>query len=182
MELGKRTKDLTGQTFERLKVVKPAGKDKHSHAIWNCLCACGKRSTVQSAHLVSGHTTSCGCLQRDTATTHGHTMCGAVSPEYQAWKSMLSRCNNHDEKHPSYANVFVCRRWRSFENFLADMGERPAGTTLSRFRDSGDYKKSNCAWHTWKQQRAEARKKRALLKTERVASLPTHKFELRSAA
>jgi 5-methylcytosine-specific restriction endonuclease McrA len=43
-----------------------------------------------------------------------------------------------------------------FENFAADMGPRPKGTSLSRFRDIGNYSPSNCAWHTKAQQLAEA--------------------------
>jgi len=54
--------------------------------------------------------------------------------------------------------IIVCDRWHTFENFLTDMGERPKGTTLSRFGDAGDYCKENCAWHTPKQQWAERRK------------------------
>jgi hypothetical protein len=42
--------------------------------------------------------------------------------------------------------VRVCQRWRSFDNFLADMGEKPAGLTLDRINPSGDYEPGNCRW------------------------------------
>lgn len=36
-----------------------------------------------------------------------------------------------------------------FENFIADMGERPVGTTLDRFPDvNGNYELGNCRWAT----------------------------------
>jgi len=78
---------------------------------------------------------------------------------------MVKRCtnpNNKDWLHYGGANlpVTVCDRWHSangFENFLSDMGERPAGTTLGRFGDVGDYEPDNCAWQTPKQQGAERR-------------------------
>jgi hypothetical protein len=30
--------------------------------MYKCLCDCGKEVVVSSTHLMSGHTTSCGCL------------------------------------------------------------------------------------------------------------------------
>lgn len=50
----------------------------------------------------------------------------------------------------------------AFENFLADMGSRPEGTTLGRFGDIGNYEPGNCEWQTPKQQGAEQRIKRQL--------------------
>lgn len=44
-------------------------------------------------------------------------------------------------------------------NFLADMELRPAGTTLGRFGDVGNYEKGNCAWMTKAQQGAAMQKK-----------------------
>jgi hypothetical protein len=76
-----------------------------------------------------------------------------------SWRTMRFRCNNPTGRNAAYANVKVCKRWQSFKNFLADMGPRPKGTSLSRFGDSGDYKPSNCAWHTPVQQAAEHKKK-----------------------
>jgi hypothetical protein len=42
------------------------------------------------------------------------------------------------------------------------MGERPAGTSLGRFGDIGNYEFENCAWQTPKQQAAEQKIKRQL--------------------
>lgn len=46
--------------------------------------------------------------------------------------------------------IKVCKRWLKFENFLADMGERPAGLTLDRRNPNGNYHKRNCRWATKK--------------------------------
>jgi hypothetical protein len=83
------------------------------------------------------------------ALTHGHASWrtqGRKSFTYTAWQNMLARC----KRHPRYAGrgVQVCRRWQSFENFLADMGERPKGTTLDRKDGTKGYDKSNCRWAT----------------------------------
>jgi hypothetical protein len=70
---------------------------------------------------------------------------------------MKYRCLNKGSRlYPKYGGkgITIVSRWiDSFENFLADMGERPAGTTLDRYPDNnGDYEPGNCRWATPKQQ------------------------------
>jgi hypothetical protein len=86
-----------------------------------------------------------------------------------AWHNMHQRAGNKSGQYPTYLHVHVCRRWsgpKGQANFLMDMGPRPVGTTLSRLGDIGNYCKRRCRWHTWKQQREEARKKRLKIQQE----------------
>lgn len=54
-------KDLTGQRFGKLVVIKVSGRDRFRHIIWECLCDCGKTSFPLGTSLVTGKTNSCGC-------------------------------------------------------------------------------------------------------------------------
>ncbi len=98
--------------------------------------------------------------QRLASITHGLTK----TPEYRTWCSMKSRC-----KYPAHVSwkdyggrgIQVCERWlHSFENFLADMGKRPPGTSIDRWpNNDGNYQPGNCRWATSLQQNRNRRRK-----------------------
>lgn len=92
---------------------------------------------------------------------HGHTS-GTFwrSREYQSWQNMLQRCEN--PKNPNYPyyggrGIAVCAEWHAFTAFLASMGSRPAGTSLDRINNGGNYEPGNCRWATARQQGANRR-------------------------
>ena len=153
--------DLTGQRFGRLTVIERA----HLHRLpsgqgawrWRCRCTCGNESFPISADLRNGSVRSCGCLRAEgNAKTHGLTSNGKRSPEYRSWEAMKRRCSNPKVtgfKRYGGRGIRVCSRWHSFENFLADMGPRPEGTTLDRFPDNdGNYEPGNVRWATRSEQ------------------------------
>ena len=63
--------DLTGQRFGRLTVVKYAGVNSSSRAMWECVCDCGGKKITSGKNLKSGWALSCGCLQRETRANNG---------------------------------------------------------------------------------------------------------------
>ena len=96
-----------------------------------------------------------------TPIKHGHaTRAKGISPTYRTWQAMNTRCTNVAVK--SYEDygargISVYAGWLVFENFLADMGEKPAGTTLERIDNEKGYGPDNCKWATKTEQARNTR-------------------------
>lgn len=92
---------------------------------------------------------------------HGHWARGKRTGTYLSWAAMKARCycpSTTDYAKYGGRGVVVCERWMDFENFLADMGERPAGTSIDRHPNKyGNYEPGNCRWATRKQQQRNLR-------------------------
>ena len=108
-----------------------------------------------------------------TGFKHGHkpTVNGkqAPSPEYLSWYAMKQRCLN--PKHMNYPRyggrgITIDPRWMRFENFYADMGDRPAGHTIERKNNNGPYTKANCQWAV---QTTQVRNSTAVVITKAIA-------------
>jgi hypothetical protein len=129
------------------------------HRVWTCQCDCGIIKPVYAAQVYNGNTISCGCYNRDIKraqkTTHGRS----GTSEYSTWEGMLNRCQRTTcFAYDRYGGrgIQVCDRWKVFENFFADMGERPSPKhTLHRIYNDGNYEPSNCRWVTRKEQMAD---------------------------
>ena len=93
---------------------------------------------------------------------HHHYTNGKKSPTYQTWAKMHDRCLNPKENNYSRyggRGVKIDPNWRSFTNFIRDMGLRPDGMTLDRIDPEKGYEKMNCRWATPKEQAQNKRKK-----------------------
>lgn len=161
-----------GSIFGRLTVKRQAAT-LNRRKMWECLCVCGNVRTVNATDLRRGHTISCGCFRNETTSnrcsTHGHSKNNTITPEYNAWSAMKSRCYDaNDSSFSDYGGrgITVCGRWlHSFENFMADMGMRPNSKhSIDRYpNNNGNYERGNCRWATAKEQ--SLNKRSAILMT-----------------
>ncbi len=119
---------------------------------------------MSTKNLRNGMAQSCGCLRieraRASRITHGHSLNYKPSPTYRIWQSMIDRCENLQAKDYLYyggRGIAVCDRWRDFESFLVDMGEKPDGLTLERVNNDHNYEPANCKWATRSEQSRNSR-------------------------
>lgn len=133
---------LAGQRFGRL-VVRSWDRGAKRDGAWVCDCDCGGTHIATTNHLTSGRIISCGCVR----PKHG----GKVEHRrlYWIWQGMLARCtrpSHKDWKDYGGRGITVCERWRTFPDFLADVGEPEDGQTLDRIDNDEPYAPGNVRW------------------------------------
>lgn len=124
------------------------------------LCDCGNQYTARNNNLRSGNTTSCGCRKQAARRTHGLSS----HPLWGTWHAMLYRCEDpghHAWPHYGGRGITVCPAWHDLAAFITDIetaiGPRPAGKTLDRIDNDGNYEPGNVRWATRAEQVANAR-------------------------
>lgn len=153
--------DWSGKTQGNLTVVRDIGKDCYGSRLWLCVCSCGTE-VVKSSNVLKQGVKSCSAKcgvgeSNRNRTKHGQaTRDKGTTKVYMTWLSLRDRCTNPNcAAYPRYGGrgITVCRRWNSFENFYADVGEPPTPKhTLDRINNNKGYTPSNVRWATRKEQ------------------------------
>jgi hypothetical protein len=99
------------------------------------------------------------------------------NPTHRTWCGIKTRCYNEREScYPYYGGrgIRVCDRWlNSFENFLADMGDKPSAKhSIERKDVNGHYEPNNCCWATQEEQANNKTDTKRFLYQGRNQSLP----------
>jgi hypothetical protein len=168
MAVSNRLIDLFGQTFGYWTVIGPNQKHPtRTDSHWPCRCICGATKLVTGGNLRYGRTRSCGCRMYDLIGQKNSTHGMSKTRIYHTWHQMLRRCENsafYDYRYYGARGIRVCERWHKFENFYADMGDKPGrGYSLDRYPDNdGNYEPGNCRWATRKEQSRNRRSNRPL--------------------
>lgn len=124
-------------------------------------CGCGRIRHVFKSCLRLGKSTQCkSCSAKRTYRREKLKMRDAKEhsrhPLFNTWRGMLSRCDNPNRKdfrRYGAKGIAVCERWRSFKNFVEDVGPRPSlSHSLDRIDSAQGYSPDNVRWATLDQQ------------------------------
>lgn len=114
-DIGSRSEDITGRIFGQLTVLRYAGtlttQKKRKRRLWVCACTCGTECTVEATQLQSGHTRSCGCLQKTPAVSPMLRFLRKVDTSGDCWLWTASTRNGYGQFRATPQLKVEAHRW-----------------------------------------------------------------------
>lgn len=173
--MGRKVIDIAGKQFGEWQVIRPTSKRIDGNAAWWCKCACGIEQEVNSRYLRSGASLRClvcSCKRSFAARraagthpvnplTHGQSRAGKVSLEYRSYSNTRQLCTNRKHRDfPRYGGRGVKFLFESFEQFFAEVGERPEPKNMygiDLINGLGNYEPGNVRWSPSRDKRLNQR-------------------------
>jgi hypothetical protein len=141
----RRRLDITGQTFGRLTAVRHVTGRQ-----WLFRCACGTERVINAYNVRSGHTRSCGCLNRETAAAMGRrTSASLAALTGQRFGFLTALCYDHTSSRGAMWR-FLCDCGTSVVVCAKDIrygGRRSCGCQARSRHERQDLKKRPRAEH-----------------------------------
>ena len=149
-----------GDKFGKLTVIKkvdpyirPNGK---TESRYECNCDCGNKGIIVIGYdLKSGHTKSCGCIQKEITKQNFIKHGLSDTRIYHEYGSMKQRCYNpNSDDYYKYGGrgIIICNEWldknngfMNFYNWSISHGYRD-DLEIDRINVNGNYEPSNCRW------------------------------------
>lgn len=156
-------KDLTGEKFGRLAVIRVSRKVKSGNReryYWQCKCDCGNEKEVRTDCLTNGLVKSCGCLKKEQdkinlTKYHKHKL--SHTKLWDTYYSMKSRCyDKTNKRYNDYGGrgITICNEWlENFENFALWSLENgfDKNFQIDRIDNDLSYSPQNCRWISQKE-------------------------------
>jgi hypothetical protein len=148
--------DRSGEKYGRLDILEAIPNTNPTQV--KCRCDCGNIYIGIQSDIVSGHTQSCGCLQREIVAKAKSTHQQSGSRLYSVWRGMKERCYITSAINYSYyggRGITICDEWinsfQAFYDWAMSHGYQD-DLTIDRIDNDGNYEPSNCHWTTVKKQ------------------------------
>ena len=160
--------NIIGKKYGRLTVIEKIKDNKNKYSMCKCICDCGNKCIVNIANVKSGHTKSCGCLQKETIGDINKKHGKRNTRLYDIWCGIKVRCyNKNDKNYKNYGGrgITICQEW--FNNFINFYNWSMANgytddLSIDRIDVNGNYEPSNCRWVDRKTQNRNTRTNRYL--------------------
>lgn len=157
--MGYKYRDLSGEQFGKLTVIKRTEKPewykgKQRCLWWLCKCSCGKEVTVYSRRLVSGEKTHCGCSSKEYWEHNCYKGCGKLAHSHWShivYSATVSRDYEFNLTIEDGWELFQKQNGKCFytgDDLILGVRNSKGGITasLDRLDNTKGYTKDNVVW------------------------------------